>query len=60
MFRLLIRLSTSTYSVIRIQAQRVLDSCFNTWSRSYQFVLDDILHYIVNGATLSHEQFKVG
>uniref|UniRef100_A0A1I7RNY6 Proteasome activator complex subunit 4 n=1 Tax=Bursaphelenchus xylophilus TaxID=6326 RepID=A0A1I7RNY6_BURXY len=57
-FRLLIRLSTSTYSAVRIQAQRVLDSCFNTWARSYKFVLDDILYYIQNGAQLTHEQFK--
>lgn len=58
MFRLLIRFSTAHYSTVRIPAQRVLDSAFNTWARSYKFVLDEILQFIHKDSTSTHEQFK--
>ena len=57
-FRLLISLSTCAYSVVRIPAQRVLDSCFSTYARSYLFVIDDITSFIRRESKATHEQFK--
>lgn len=57
--KLLVRLGTAAYSGVRIQAQKVLDAAFTWWTFSYKQVLEDILHYVEQGAVKTHDQFKV-
>lgn len=57
-FRLLIQFSTSLYSTVRVPAQRVLDSGFHCWARSYKFVLDDFLRFVHKDSNATHEQLK--
>ncbi|KAI6213761.1 hypothetical protein M3Y94_00189800 [Aphelenchoides besseyi] len=56
--KLLVNLSVCAYSTIRIPAQRVLESCFNTWACSYKYILQDVLYYIRKDNTVTHDQYK--
>ncbi|KAH7730239.1 Protein C14C10.5 [Aphelenchoides avenae] len=56
--KLLVRLGTAAYSGVRLQAQKVLDTSFTWWTFSYKQVLDDVLHYVEQGAVKTHDQFK--
>ncbi|KAI1720671.1 proteasome-substrate-size regulator, mid region domain-containing protein [Ditylenchus destructor] len=57
-FKLLIRFGTSSYSGVRIESQKILDSSFSSWTYSYKTVLDEILKIICCPSEYAHKQFK--
>ncbi|KAL7079669.1 hypothetical protein ACQ4LE_001115 [Meloidogyne hapla] len=57
--QLAFRFSTSTYSLVRQTAQKILDSSFTWWSFSYKLFVDDLVKLLENKTkTTNYEQFK--
>ena len=57
-FNVLVRLATSHYSKVRIQAQSILSKALKLFPYSYNAVLDQVLPLLRPGEQVSHEQFK--
>jgi hypothetical protein len=56
---LLLRFATSMYSVVRLDAQKLLDSSFIWWSFSYKLIIDRVLPLLTEDGKFTYEQFKV-
>ncbi|XP_064483757.1 proteasome activator complex subunit 4-like [Ornithodoros turicata] len=54
----LLKLSTNHYSEVRIQAQEVLGKCIQCYPRAYNFLVDDLVHFLTSSNDITHEQFK--
>uniref|UniRef100_A0A914WJL6 Proteasome activator Blm10 mid region domain-containing protein n=1 Tax=Plectus sambesii TaxID=2011161 RepID=A0A914WJL6_9BILA len=54
----MVRVGTSMYSVVRVEAQKTLDACVQSFPYSYKHILDDVLLLLKEDLTISHEQFK--
>jgi hypothetical protein len=56
--RVLFRFATSLYSVVRYEAQKLLDATFIWWSFSYKLIIDDLLPLLKEPTKYTYEQFK--
>lgn len=56
--RLLVRIGTSHYSGVRIEAQKILDSLLSSIAYGYKVILDDVLELLKEENKVTHEQLK--
>ncbi|CAD6193666.1 unnamed protein product [Caenorhabditis auriculariae] len=56
--KMLLRVSTSSYSENRIKAQAMLIYKMREYPYSYKYILDDILNYLDPASKATHEQIK--
>lgn len=57
--QILVKFATSNYSVVRSEAQKILNISFALWPYSYKLIMPSVLKIIKNFKDHTHEQFKV-